>query len=87
MGPNEMQQLLGGVNPFKEIPGLWFELYKTQYFVQCILNEAKTVNTHEKILEDACNFSMEQVRKKFPGLDCQLTKKQPEKPTETEVKE
>lgn len=77
-GPQEIQNLLGGVNPFKEIPGLWFELFKTQYFVQCVL-DGKGPYDQEAILKNACEFSMGEVRKRFPKLDCQLTKKEPEK--------
>lgn len=82
-GHQEIQNLLGGINPFKEIPGLWFELFKTQYFLQCVL-DGKGPYDQENILKNSCEFAMGEVRKRFPKLDCTLTKNQmPDEKKET----
>lgn len=81
---NDIQEILGGVNPFKEIPTLWFELFKTQYFLQCVL-DGKGPYDQEAILKNSCEFAMAEVKKRFPKLDCSLTKTKQE--SEAEVKE
>ncbi len=83
---NDIQEILGGVNPFKEIPGLWFELLKTQYFVQCVMDNSKEGFDQQAILNNACEFAMGEVKKRFPKLDCSLTKKEPTSEVAPEVK-
>lgn len=74
MDANELDRLIAGINPFKDIPALFFELFKTQYFVQCIL-DGKGPYDQKAILDNACTFAMQEVRKRYPKLECQLTRK------------
>ncbi len=70
---SDIQEILAGINPFKEIPALWFELFKTQFFLQCVL-DSKGPYDQSAIMDKACEFAMTEVRKRFPNLDCTMSK-------------
>lgn len=70
---NDIQQILAGINPFKEIPAVWFELFKTQFFLQCVLDSQGPYD-QSAIMDKACDFAMGEVKKRFPNLDCTMKK-------------
>lgn len=73
----EINQMMGGINPSHEIPSLWFEIFKMHYILHTV-SVNKPAEITKKTLDNAVEFAAEQVRKKFPNIKMEILKNKPQ---------